>query len=274
MKDLDLCDLLKIRPGMQAVLADIDPDDTQGVTARRVAKHSAKHVGVLFGIQERLFAEKRRSLLVVLQAIDTGGKDGTITHVIGNLNPQGVRIASFKVPTAEERKHPFLWRIRKALPKPGEIGIFNRSHYEDVLVTRVKNLVPPDVVEARYREINRFERDLAERGTTVVKLLLHISYSEQRTRLLERLDNPDKHWKFSESDIEERHYWDDYQAAFDAALNNCSTEAAPWYVIPANHKWFRNWAVMQILIATLRGMKPRYPQPKLNIPRLKKRLAD
>jgi PPK2 family polyphosphate:nucleotide phosphotransferase len=273
MKDLAIHSGLRIPPGSRAVLARIDPADTHGVTQAHVARRFAKQEAVLAGLQERLFAENRRSLLVVLQATDTGGKDGTVKHVIGGVNPQGVRITAFKVPTPQERRHEFLWRIRRALPVPGQIGIFNRSHYEDVLVARVKHLVPSDTVEARYGQINAFETELTNSGTTLLKFFLHISYEEQRKRLLERLDDPDKNWKFTESDIEDRHYWDDYQSAYDAALTRCSTPMAPWYVIPANHKWFRNWAVMEILIATLKTMRPEYPHPKLDIPRLKQRLA-
>jgi PPK2 family polyphosphate:nucleotide phosphotransferase len=273
MKDFGIHSGLMIPPGSRAVLARIDPADTYGVTQAHVARRFAKQEAVLAGLQEKLFAENRRSLLVVLQATDTGGKDGTVKHVIGGVNPQGVRITSFKVPTPEERRHEFLWRIRRALTVPGQIGIFNRSHYEDVLVARVKHVVPFDTVEARYGEINAFETELTDSGTTVLKFFLHISYEEQRKRLLERLNDPDKNWKFTESDIEERQYWEDYQSAYDAALTRCSSRTAPWYVIPANHKWFRNWAVMEILIATLKAMKPEYPHPKLDIPRLKQRLA-
>jgi PPK2 family polyphosphate:nucleotide phosphotransferase len=228
----------------------------------------------MFNLQERLFAEHKRSVLVVLQAMDTGGKDGTITHVIGNLNPQGVSISDFKKPTPEEKRHGFLWRIRRALPEPGDIGIFNRSQYEDVLIARVHALVDLRVIERRYEQINQFEKELVRSGTKVVKFCLHISYAEQRRRLLERLSDPDKNWKFKETDIDERAFWDDYQSAYGIAITRCSTKWAPWYVIPADDKDYRNWAVSKILTETLEEMDPQYPHPKLDIPRLVKRLKD
>jgi PPK2 family polyphosphate:nucleotide phosphotransferase len=208
----------------------------------------------------------------VLQGMDTSGKDGTVTHVVRNFNPQGVLITAFKQPTPEEKRHGFLWRIRKRLPVAGDIGVFNRSHYEDVLIARVHDLAPLPVVERRYGLINQFEQQLRRAGTTVVKLCLHISYGEQRKRLIDRLKDPDKHWKFSEQDIDERSYWDDYMAAYSLAITRCSTPAAPWYVIPANDKVYRNWAVTMILLETLNQMNPEYPHPKLNIPGLMKRL--
>ena len=231
-----------------------------------------KRQGDLFGLHERLYAERKRSLLVVLQGMDTSGKDGTVTHVVGNFNPQGVLITPFKQPTPEERRHGFLWRIRKRLPVPGQIGIFNRSHYEDVLIARVHNLAKESVIDRRYGQINAFEKQLVRGGTTVVKLCLHISYAEQRKRLMDRLRDPDKHWKFSEHDIDERAYWDDYMSAYGLAVTRCSTQWAPWYIIPADDKVYRNWAVTKILLETLKQMDPQYPRPKLDIPRLMKRL--
>ncbi len=254
-------------------LAEVDPDSRPGLKhPKRVAKDMATDHVKLFNLQERLFAERKRSLLIVLQAMDTGGKDGTITHVIGNLNPQGVQITAFKAPTPEERRHSFLWRIRRALPDPGDVGIFNRSQYEDVLIARVHDLAKPEVIERRYELINGFEKELVRKGTKVVKFFLHISYEEQRTRLLERLLDPDKNWKFNENDINERAFWDDYQSAYSIAITNCSTKWAPWYVIPANDKDYRNWAVSKVLLETLSEMDPQYPHPKLDIPRLVKRL--
>jgi len=210
--------------------------------------------------------------LIVLQGMDTGGKDGTITHVIGGMNPEGVDITSFKQPTPEERRHGFLWRIRKRLPEDGGIAIFNRSHYEDVLVARVHDLVKPPVIERRYGVINRFEKEVIKGGTKIVKICLAISYDEQRRRLIERLRDPDKHWKFKETDVDERAYWDDYQSAYSIAITNCSTQWAPWYVVPANDKDYRNWAIARLLIEVLEEMNPQYPHPKLDIPRLLKRL--
>ncbi|HEV2036021.1 MAG TPA: polyphosphate kinase 2 family protein [Candidatus Dormibacteraeota bacterium] len=254
-------------------LAEIDPDSTPGLKHRkRIGKEMAADHLKLFELQERLFAEHKRSLLIVLQAMDSGGKDGTVTHVIGNLNPQGVKITAFKAPTPEDRRHGFLWRIRRALPDAGFVGIFNRSQYEDVLIARVHDLAKPEVIERRYGQINEFEKELVRKGTKVVKFFLHISYEEQRSRLLERLMEPDKNWKFNENDINERAYWDDYQSAYSIAITNCSTKWAPWYVIPANDKDYRNWAVSKILLETLDEMDPQYPHPKLDVPRLVRRL--
>jgi len=255
-------------------MADVDPDSTPGLTRghKKAQRDIAKHQDELFELHERLFAEHKRSLLVVLQGMDTSGKDGTVTHVVRNFNPQGVLITAFKQPTPEEKRHGFLWRIRKRLPTAGEIGIFNRSHYEDVLIARVHNLAKAPLIERRYGQINDFERQLVRGGTTVVKLCLHISYAEQRKRLMDRLRDPDKHWKFSEHDIDERAFWDDYMSAYGLAVTRCSTQWAPWYVVPADDKVYRNWAVTRILLETLRLMDPQYPRPKLDVPRLMKRL--
>jgi PPK2 family polyphosphate:nucleotide phosphotransferase len=223
-------------------------------------------------LQDRLYAEGKRSVLIVLQGMDTSGKDGTVRHALRGLNPQGVRIVSFKAPSASERRHDFLWRIQRALPKPGEIVIFNRSHYEDVLIAKVKALASPEVIRRRYGIINRFEAAIVRGGTTIIKVYLHISEEEQRKRLLGRLNEPDKHWKFSHGDITERRYWDDYQKAYAAAIGRCSTASAPWYVIPANRKWYRNWAVTQILIEEMEAMKSDYPNPRLDVQALKQHL--
>jgi len=267
-------ELLRARPSDGRFrMADIDPASTPGLKSQKRAKADLKlHRAKLFDLQERLFAEKKHSLLIVLQGMDGSGKDGTITHVIGNLNPQGVTISAFKAPTPEEKRHGFLWRIRKRLPEPGMVAIFNRSQYEDVLISRVHSLAPPPVIERRYGLINRFERDLNRTGTKIVKFCLDISYAEQRDRFLDRLKDPDKRWKFSEHDIDERAYWDDYQSAYGIAISRCSTEWAPWYVIPADDKDYRNWAVAQILVETFEEMNPQYPRPKLDIKRLEKRL--
>ena len=253
-------------------MADVDPESTPGLKSpKRMRRDFKQDHSMLFQLQERMYAEHKRSLLLVLQGMDTSGKDGTITHVIGGLNPQGVWITPFKAPTPEERRHSFLWRIRKRLPDQGQVGIFNRSHYEDVLIARVHDLAKPAVIERRYALINGFERDLVRLGTTVVKVCLHISYDEQRRRLIDRLRDPDKNWKFNVNDVDERAYWDDYMSAYSLAITNCST-AAPWYVVPADDKDYRNWAVTKILIETLEEMDPQYPHPKLDIPRLMKRL--
>ena len=206
-----------------------------------------------------LYAESRRSLLVVLQGIDAGGKDGTIQHVMSGLNPQGVRVTSFKVPEGAEKRHDYLWRIHNAVPEFGQIGIFNRSHYEDVLVVRVHNLVPKAVWKKRYAQINDFERMLADNGTRIVKFLLYIDKEEQAQRFRERLDDKAKNWKFSMADLKEREHWDEYIAAYQDMLRKCSTKDAPWYVIPANKKWFRNLAVSQILREELEAMSLKYP---------------
>jgi PPK2 family polyphosphate:nucleotide phosphotransferase len=254
-------------------LAEVDPAGTPGLKShKRALKDLPKHQAQLFKLQEKLYAENKRALLLVLQGMDTSGKDGTITHVIGNLNPQGVKITAFKQPTPEEKRHGFLWRIRRNLPVTRQVGIFNRSHYEDVLVARVHDLAPLSVIERRYDLINRFEKQVSRQRIKIVKICLHISYDEQRNRLIERLKDPEKRWKFSEHDIDERAGWDDYQSAYSLAITRCATRDAPWYVVPANDKAYRNWAVARILIETLRVMDPHYPQPKLDIPRLLKRL--
>jgi len=254
-------------------LAEVDPAGTPGLKShKRALKDLPKHQAQLFKLQEKLYAENKRALLLVLQGMDTSGKDGTITHVIGHLNPQGVKITAYKQPTPEEKRHGFLWRIRRNLPVTRQVGIFNRSHYEDVLVARVHDLAPLSVIERRYDLINRFEKQMSRQRIKIVKICLHISYDEQRNRLIDRLKDPEKRWKFSEHDIDERAYWDDYQSAYSLAITRCATSDAPWYVVPANDKAYRNWAVARILIETLREMDPQYPQPKLDIPRLLKRL--
>jgi PPK2 family polyphosphate:nucleotide phosphotransferase len=252
---------LVVRAGTSATLRGRDPASTPGAPGGRVATEavSAQQHVRLAALQERLWAEGRRSLLVVLQAMDTAGKDGTIRHVFRGFNPSGTRVAAFREPTELEAAHDFLWRIHRQVPRTGEVVVFNRSHYEDVLVTRVHALVPPKVWRARYGHINRFERLLNDAGTRIVKLMLHISYEEQGKRLRERQDDPAKRWKFKASDLAERKHWDDYQAAYGDMLEKTSTDSSPWYVIPANHKWYRNWAVTEVLLAVLEDMDPRYP---------------
>jgi PPK2 family polyphosphate:nucleotide phosphotransferase len=256
-------DRFRVAPGTPFSLAARDPRDTSGApgdkkATKKVLDELSEQV---MALQDRLYAESRQSLLVVLQAMDAGGKDGTVKHVFSGVNPQGVRVTSFKQPTAEELAHDFLWRIHSATPPHGYIGIFNRSHYEDVLVARVHELVGESVWRRRYRHINHFEALLHDANTRVVKLFLHISREEQAERLQKRLDDPTKRWKFQRGDLAERARWDEYVVAYEEAIAHTSTDQAPWYVIPADRKWFRNWAVSRIVIETLEAMDPRYPEP-------------
>jgi PPK2 family polyphosphate:nucleotide phosphotransferase len=251
-----------------------DPRSTPGVKGRKRAERETVQGAERLGkLQERLWAERRRSVLLVLQGMDTSGKNGAIKHVFRGLNPVGIDVASFERPTDEELAHHFLWRIERRLPRPGQITIFNRSHYEDVLVVRVMGLVPEEEWRGRYAEILDFERRIAESGTTIIKVYLHISFEEQRQRLLARLDDPDKHWKFDEADLEQRGRWDDYMAAYEAAIRECHTDAAPWYLVPSDRKWYRNRAIAGILEETLVEMDPRFPHPDLDVARLRVRLA-
>ena len=265
---------LRARPRGRFSLNDLDAADTDGMTKAKAARDLKKEAGRLNELQERLYAEGKRSVLLVLQGTDTSGKDGTISHVIRGMNPQGCVISAFKQPTAEEKKHDFLWRIRRALPPPRKVGVFNRSHYEDVGIVRVHNLVPPHVWRARYAKINAFERQLTRRNTVIVKVFLHISFEEQGRRLLGRLDEPTKRWKFEPTDVDERESWSDYMKAYSDAIKRCSTSYAPWYIVPADHKWYRNWAVMRLLIETLEEMDPHYPKPELPIKKLKARIKS
>lgn len=219
----------------------------------------------LEALQELLFAEHKHKVLVILQAMDTGGKDGAIRRVFDGVNPAGVRVASFKAPTPEELQHDFLWRIRKQVPDEGEMVIFNRSHYEDVLVVRVHNLVPPEVWSKRFDQINEFERTLAENGTIILKFYLHIDMDEQKERLQARLDDPSKRWKFHLDDLEERKLWPDYMQAYEDVLSKTSTKYAPWYIVPANRKWFRDLVISSVLVDTLEGLKMKYPESEENL---------
>ena len=257
-----LGDALRVQPGSRVRLAQIDPSATFGHEKEAAAAELQAGLDRLTDLQDRLWAEARHPVLVVLQGIDTAGKDGTIRHVMSAFNPMGCTVTSFKVPTPPELAHDYLWRIHQRTPGKGEIGIFNRSHYEDVLVVRVHELVPKAVWSKRFDQINAFEQLLVDSGTTIVKFFLWISRDEQRERLQARLDQPDKRWKFRLGDLDERKRWDDYVAAYDDALSRCSTDAAPWYVIPSNRKWFRNLAVAEILADTIDGLKPRYPKPE------------
>ena len=251
----------RVEPGATVDLGHIDSRSTDGAPGDRAATEAATDAmyADLDRWQERLYAEGERSLLVVLQALDAGGKDGTIKHLFRGFNPAGSRVVSFKVPSEEERSHDFLWRVHAKAPAKGEVVVFNRSHYEDVLIVRVHSLAPEAVWRPRYELINDFEANLAAAGTRVVKLYLHISKKEQAERFQARLDDPEKRWKFRKGDLDERKRWDDYVAAFEEALARTSTAQAPWYVVPADRKWFRNWAVSRIVVETLEDMDPQYP---------------
>jgi PPK2 family polyphosphate:nucleotide phosphotransferase len=260
-------------------LADFDPRATPGFSK---GKTKGKEALLALGprvedLQERLFAESRaggrRRVLVVLQGMDTSGKGGVMRHCFGLLDPQGVEITSFKAPTAAERRHDFLWRIARRAPDPGMIGIFARSHYEDVLIARVHKLAPAAEIRRRYRAINAFERDLVDSGTTVIKCFLHISKEEQNARLLARLDDPTKHWKYNPDDIDERLLWGDYQQAYALAIEKCNTEAAPWYVVPSDRKWYRNWAITKLLVEHLTELDPQWPAGDFDVEAEKARLA-
>ena len=252
----------RVRPGAAVRLDRIDPDSTPGFEGVKDDGHREleKLTAHLGGLQELLYAEHRRGVLIVLQGMDSAGKDGTIRRVFTGVNPQGVRVASFRTPTAHELDHDFLWRVHEQLPARGEMVLFNRSHYEDVLVTRVHHLVPKEVWERRYREINEFERTLVQEGTTVLKFFLHIGRGEQKRRLKERLADPTKHWKFALEDLDDRGRWADYMTAYEEAIARTSTAWAPWYVVPSNRKWFRDLFVSERIVATLRGFHMRYPK--------------
>ena len=262
----NLRDALRVRPGSRVRLAKQDPGETHGWDKAAAEPETTKQLDRLTELQDRFWAEAKRSVLVVLQGIDAAGKDGTIKKVMTAFNPQGCPVSSFKVPSSEELAHDFLWRIHRRVPRKGEIGIFNRSHYEDVLVVRVHGLVPRMVWSKRYDQINRFEQHLADNGTTIVKFFLSIDRDEQRDRFQARFDDPTKRWKFAMGDLDERKRWDDYQAAFDDALTKTSTDEAPWYVIPANRKWFRNLAVASILADTIADLRPAYPPVADDVP--------
>lgn len=255
---------LRIAPGSRVKLRDFDPSSTP---ATRGGKKDAEAVLAKLGarldeLQDVFYANGSRGLLIVLQGMDTSGKDGTIRKVFENVDPLGVRVASFKAPTEEELAHDFLWRIHRQVPRKGEIVIFNRSHYEDVLVVRVHNLVPEKVWRKRYDQINEFERMLAENGTLIVKFFLHIDLDEQRERLQKRLDDPAKRWKFRRGDLDERKHWDSYTKAYEDVLSRTSTEWAPWYVVPANAKWHRNIVIARVLVETLESLRLGYPEPE------------
>jgi PPK2 family polyphosphate:nucleotide phosphotransferase len=250
----------RVEPGTRLRLAEVDPDESEHYRRKKdVADGLKRHRERIADLQARLYGEKARSLLIVLQAMDTGGKDGTIKGVFQGVNPQGCQVWSFKAPSNEEADHDFLWRYHQKVPARGMIHIFNRSHYEDVLIVRVKGLVPEETWRPRYQAINQFEQALTLAGVTVLKFMLHISKDEQKRRLESRLADPDKRWKFSTNDLKERALWEDYQRAFEDAVSECSTPYAPWYVVPANKKWYRNLVVARTIADTLAAMDPRYP---------------
>jgi len=261
-------------PAAPVRLADLDPRATPLVADRASAEAEfAARAEELYPLQEKLFAERTRSVLLVLQGMDGSGKGGAIRHVAGQLNPNSLAVRSFKTPTEEELAHHFLWRIHPHVPGPGRIAMFDRSHYEDVLIVRVHGMVGPDELETRYEDIAAFEADLASQGTAIVKAFLHISREEQCERMVARLDQPKKHWKFNPGDLDERERWDEYVDAYETALGRCNPDSAPWYVIPSDRKWYRNWALQSLLLETLLDLDPRYPvRDDLEIPALRARL--
>jgi PPK2 family polyphosphate:nucleotide phosphotransferase len=272
-------DLLRV-PAGDVDLRMYETRTTPGFSGSKTAgKAALADLGSrLSDLQEMLYASgvkgDRRSLLLVLQGMDTSGKGGTVRHVIGQVDPQGSMVTAFKAPTAAELAHDFLWRVRQRLPGPGILGVFDRSHYEDVLVVRVHELLPRATWARRYSTINRFEAGLSERGVQVIKVFLHVSKEEQRQRLLARLDDPTKHWKFNPHDIDERAWWEEYKAAYEAVLTRCNPETAPWYVVPADRKWYRNWAVAQLLVEHLEDMKLEWPKADSDIAEQRSRLVN
>ncbi|MEM7332882.1 MAG: polyphosphate kinase 2 family protein [Chloroflexota bacterium] len=261
-----MSDTHKILPNSTFTIQDLPTDGKLLFPDREQAEKAFKNGRKqLAELQRRLYAEGKQKLLIVFQAMDAGGKDGTIRKVFSGVNPQGVVVNSFKVPSKEELAHDFLWRIHKKTPATGMINVFNRSHYEDVLVVRVHNYVPESVWRPRYEQINQFEKLLHDNGTRILKFFLHISKDEQKERFQDRLDVPEKNWKFSVDDLRKRTFWDDYMAAYEEMMQQCSTEYAPWYAIPANQKWYRNWAIMNVILNTLNEMAPQYPPPEDDI---------
>ena len=269
---------LRVTPGF--ALASFDASSTPGFKGDKAeaAEVLADTDAEIDDLQERLYANGKDgdgpSVLLVVQGMDTSGKGGIMRHVVGSVDPQGVSLTSFKSPTAEEKKHPFLWRIRKGLPEPGMIAVFDRSHYEDVLIVRVHNLVPASTWQRRYGQINTFEQSVTDSGTKIIKIMLHIDADEQKARLSERLDRPDKWWKFNPGDLDERAYWDHYQEAYQVLLDKTSTDTAPWYVVPANRKWYARLAVQQILLHHLRGLDQPWPEAEFDVEEQKARLAE
>lgn len=271
-------DVLRVGEGFQ--LSAVDPDAKPGYGGDKAqgAADLAAGLDQLGQLQERLFAQNRvgvasDSVLLVLQAMDSAGKGGIVRHVVGGVDPQGVALTAFKAPTAEEREHDFLWRVEKRLPEPGFIGVFDRSHYEDVLIGKVRSLAAPEEIERRYDAINEFESKVAASGTRIIKVMLHISADEQKARLMERLERPEKHWKYNPGDVDERLKWNDYMAAYQTVFERTSTEIAPWYVIPANAKWYARLAVQELLLQALQGIDPQWPKADYDVEKEKARLA-
>jgi PPK2 family polyphosphate:nucleotide phosphotransferase len=263
---------LKVEPGTKVDLKDYDPDfsgkfKNEQETLEELARLKEK----LFDLQALMYADNRYALLIVIQAMDAGGKDGLIRNVMATFNPQGCIVMPFKVPSEEERDHDYLWRIHHAIPRRGEIGVFNRSHYEDLLVVRVHGLVPKEVWKQRYDQINDFEKYLVENNVMIRKFYLHISKKEQEERILKRLLDPKKNWKFSSADLKERDHWDDYMEAFEDVLSKCSTKMAPWHIVPANKKWYRNYVVAKVLVDTMEGLNMKWPEPSPDVKELARR---
>jgi PPK2 family polyphosphate:nucleotide phosphotransferase len=272
-----LADLLRVGPA-PVDLGSLDPRSTPGFSGDKAAakERLAGLAPTLSNLQERLFAHGRtggkRRILLVLQGMDTSGKGGTMRHAVGLVDPQGITIKAFKAPTPEEKRRGFLWRIRQALPGPGQLGVFDRSHYEDVLVGRVRSLAPATTIERRYDAINDFEAKLVATGCDVLKVMLHISKDEQKARLLARLDDPTKHWKYNPGDVDERELWDDYQRAYEIVLERCNTDVAPWHIVPADRKWYRNWAVTSLLIDRFESLDLDWPEADVDLEAERKRL--
>ncbi len=275
MNTMDYLKKFCVKPGSRINLSKIDPGfSDQHESHKHALPEMKRYVKKMEELQYLLYAESRRSLLIVLQGRDAAGKDGTINHVLTGMNPQGCTVTGFKVPSKEEAAHDFLWRYHKATPGRGQVAIFNRSHYEDVLVQRVHNMVPKDIWSGRYEHINDFERMLYENGTHILKFYLHIDPEEQLKRFKQRIDDPTRHWKISDGDYAERPYWDAYTEAFEDALSKCSTKHAPWFIIPANHKWFRNLAISKIVSETLDSLDMKFPEPTVDISEIKKKYHE
>jgi PPK2 family polyphosphate:nucleotide phosphotransferase len=265
-------EIFEVKHGDKVDLSKIDPNYTGDFKDKISAKdETAKYIKELRDFQYRLYADAKSSLLICLQGLDAAGKDGTIVHVLGAMDPLGTRVCAFKVPSVEEASHNFLWRIEKQVPSKGEVVIFNRSHYEDVLVVRVHKMVPKEVWSKRFDFINNFEKELADNGTYILKFYLHISPEEQLKRFEKRLDDPRYQWKISESDYDEREFWKEYTRAYEDALSQTSTKYAPWYIIPSNHKWFRNLAVSQIVVDKFKSLGMKYPEPRVNLNEIRRK---